>query len=536
MAQRLINKNIDIYNYPGEFEASLGSLTLGDLHGNPIKLIHFLFRHQIIKFKNEIPNRSEAYQEFVVLYEQYGEILQEYRENSTLLQMELVKISNAEERISSIGKQLLLECNKNSEQYNSLLLLLQQTIDKIKAAQSTKALLEQKLHEPRTRLIDLLDQFNQFMAKLDINDRQVLARLIGDEVADRGNCDYFTLRIFDFLRQSQSKMSILISNHGCEFIAAYEKLLMGQSFTPQGDIPDFQTPSILGLKLLMDFDLVTTNELSRLIDNSYKPNLKVLDYTLSETGITLFSHAPIRFDSIQLVAKRFGVTYDDRTKEALAKTIDQINYQFQFNIQENTVHSLFQNPLIVDKTNMSEQERDSWPLIYLIWNRWSDAKETAEARPSSHNGYDVSYVHGHDPFHSELAHIHNLDTLCGKESRKTEDKHITNSFEFIKKNQYTGVDKTAAEYYLRNLLRYKVLDSDEQQLPPENPQKHAPTVSSLEIEDNGSIKKLSQLGRPIPEKLSPVLTKDTPALVSSPLPAAPFTPLEDNSITPINLL
>ncbi|HEO1338507.1 TPA: type IV secretion protein Dot, partial [Legionella pneumophila] len=65
MPKRLINKNIDIYNYPNELEDNLGSISLGDLHGNAIKLIHFLFRHKIIKFKREICNFHEAYQQFV---------------------------------------------------------------------------------------------------------------------------------------------------------------------------------------------------------------------------------------------------------------------------------------------------------------------------------------------------------------------------------------------------------------------------------------------------------------------------------------
>lgn len=134
MTNHLINKNVDIYKYPSEFEHSLGSITLGDLHGNPIKLIHFLFRQQIIRFKGEVKDIEEAYQQFVSLYEQYGEILQEYLENRTLLQLTQVKIDNTKERLANLDKQLI-EANKETQQYQTLVQLRQQTLEKLHTAE-----------------------------------------------------------------------------------------------------------------------------------------------------------------------------------------------------------------------------------------------------------------------------------------------------------------------------------------------------------------------------------------------------------------
>lgn len=50
----------------------------------------------------------------------------------------------------------------------------------------------------------------------------VLVRLIGDETADRGQCDYYVLLILDKLHREHQPVEILASNHGLEFIFATE--------------------------------------------------------------------------------------------------------------------------------------------------------------------------------------------------------------------------------------------------------------------------------------------------------------------------
>ncbi|MCE0721664.1 MULTISPECIES: Dot/Icm T4SS effector Wip [Legionella] len=507
MTNHLINKNVDIYKYPSEFEHNLGSITLGDLHGNPIKLIHFLLRHQIIQFKDEVNDVEKAYQQFVTLYEQYGEILQEYLENRTLLQFTQIKIENAKERIANLDKQLIE--TKETQQYQTLSQLRQQTLEKLHAAEDEQKKLNQKLSEPKNKLADCVAQFNHFMAQLRVSDKQTIVRLLGDEVADRGNCDYFTLRILNLLHRNHCPLTILVSNHGSEFIYAYEQMIAGHPFVPQGYIGDFQTPSFWGLKLLLDQEIVPHSDLIHLVNESYKPTLKILDYTISEKGITLFSHAPIRFDALQLMAKSLGVNYDDSTSEALATTIDQMNHQFQSHIESNTIHSLFHTDAILDRTNMSEQERAAWPLIYLFWNRWNEAKETETARPATHNGYTINYVHGHDGFQSTLAHIYNLDTLCGKDPRKTEEQKIDQTFRYIIENRDKIGAKTPSEFYLRNVLRYKVLNSDEYSLELKERKKQEPLKISPNNELDGSIKKLALLGKPIVPLSKPLIDLQT---------------------------
>lgn len=491
MTSRIINKNIDIYTYPNSFETSSGSLTLGDLHGNPVKLLHILFRHQIIQFNSAVTNQQETYQQFISLYEDFGIILETYRENDTLLQLEQTKKCNTQERIESLEKKIELEIDRETEQYKSLVSAKQQLVDQLQRIKTNKQEFKRKLIESKEKLPQYVKQFNQFMSYIEIKDNKTHILLLGDEVADRGNCDYFTIRLFDFLLQKQSKINILVSNHGCEFIHAYEQLFKGLPFALQGRVVAYQSTSFLGLKLLWEQGSISTDELTELINRSYKPTLKLLDYTLNEQGITLFSHAPIRFDTIKLIATHLGVIYEDFTKEALRITIDQINLKFQSYIQENNIHTLLNNDNIKDVTNMTEEERAAWPLVYLIWNRWNVSKETEDARPAVHKGYSVHYVHGHDSYLSSLDHIHNLDTLCGKDNRKTEQEKITQAFEFLKINAHYCVDKTTQETYLRQVLRYKVIDSDERNLVEKSFQQ---SISPR------NLNKLSLFGKPAIDK------------------------------------
>lgn len=67
-----------------------------------------------------------------------------------------------------------------------------------------------------------LDEFNQILSKIEFS-KDSLVRLIGDELADRGNNDYFTLKILEKLNEHKVPVEIIVSNHSIEFIEACEK-------------------------------------------------------------------------------------------------------------------------------------------------------------------------------------------------------------------------------------------------------------------------------------------------------------------------
>ena len=338
MVFQVINKKVDIYQYPQEIAGNSGSVWIGDLHGNAVKLLYFLLYHNVLKFKDSVENPAVAYQYFVKTYEAYGEGLSSFLKKKLDIQIEETKIKHTNAKISRYNR--LKDTNPRSEaQENkfSNFNLEQASID-LEKTTTNKKNFAQELEKSNQSLHTLFDYFNQFLDQLEIADKEALVGFIGDVFGDWGANDYFTLKFIELLKNGDINISTLISNHDYEFIHAYEYLENNKGFIPADNIVDKSTFSLKGLKFLLDKNLVSKAELSKLVSFAYKPSLKVLDYTLNEAGINLHTHAPVRFDLIRQIANQLGVFYNDSTKEALAATIDKINTKFSQIVQQNRVH------------------------------------------------------------------------------------------------------------------------------------------------------------------------------------------------------
>ncbi len=279
----------------------------------------------------------------------------------------------------------------------------------------------QAIEDPDTKkakLHEIINSFKDFMGKLEVTDQASFVRLIGDELADRGSNDYLTLKILEFLHANAVKCAITISNHSNDFITAYEKISEGK-FGEAIGISTRQKPSFIGLQSLIEEGIVPLTDITKIVETIYKPTLKVIDYTLSDEGISLFTHAPVRFDIIKDLALKMRVVYNDSTAEALAKTIDQINKVFARVVQDNKVHELLDTPDL-DGAALTPEQRQEYPLVHIIWNRMpanSDELDSVEVRPDKVNDFAIKYVHGHDGAQSTLDHVYNVDTDLGKVSR-----------------------------------------------------------------------------------------------------------------------
>jgi hypothetical protein len=422
MVQVLIRKeHVDIFKYPEEFEDSLGTVSLGDGHGSALKFFNFVLRNKILKFKQgEKVAAEKAYQEFVDLYEKNGELIESLLQHPEKIKKKEADVALFEHMVAiSEGVELLLY--KTS---------LQNALNVLEAVRKEETFIKDQLTEQ-------LRQFKQFIEQLEIEDKKTLIRLIGDEFADRGFNDYFTLILLKLVSQDGAKIhNILISNHGLEFIAFYEHYLKTGEFRAQGTTLNGEfVRSLQGLQTLIRIGLVSADEIINIVNTVYKPALKLIDYTLNEEGINLFTHAPVRFDVIKRAAARLGVVYDDSTKEALAGTIEQINAKFGEMVANNTVHEHF---------NAADH---TCPLTEIIWNRWDDSQDIDEARPAFHNGYKMSFYHGHDPYESKYPHVFNMDSGFGMYTKKKQAK-------------LKGEAKADSQLYL-------ALNSDEQSLQKE---------------------------------------------------------------------
>ena len=251
----ITNPDSNLDNYPprdADHPANLANqITIGDLHGNALKLIYTLIRQNIL-------NVSEA----------------DY------------------DRIQDIYKKDVDALTKND-----------------------------------------LQSFNAILSRITANPSGML-RLIGDELADRGSNDLWTFQILKRLKELEVPVEVIISNHTLGFLDGHAK----GDFSTRHYSPASQT-SMANLKKLIDKGLVSKEEVDRLVRETHQPLLKALSYSISPdgNGITIYSHAPIDFATIEDMAEKLKIEYRDNSIKELAKTIEQINEKFQQQLPRGTI-------------------------------------------------------------------------------------------------------------------------------------------------------------------------------------------------------
>lgn len=327
MPIKLLRENVDIYTYPvvdleSEYtNDNKGEYTIGDLHGNAIKLLYFLIKQNVVKNIN-----GNDYNKLIGIYKK--------------------PVANIEKNDLNLFKKILknIKCTKN---------------------------------------------------------KNSIVRLVGDELADRGSNDYFTLKILQKLHEQGIRLEILISNHSAEFIKAYklQQVNPRNKFSSRYLEARFIT-SMINLQILIDKKLVDKKEVFAIYQTVYKPNLKLISYTLSSKNgkeeIVLYTHAPAGLNSIQSITSEFDIPYKDGKLTELTETIDSINTEFQKEyVQIDEIRQL----LKVENT-----------ISKFVWNR----NYQKLVRPEQKFAYKLSFVHGHDSSEFSQNNIYNLDTDLGK--------------------------------------------------------------------------------------------------------------------------
>ena len=190
----------DLHKMPAPLRSLNGDeqFTLGDLHGNTLKFIHFLIKEGVM-----ILDRGEAdYQTFMSIY---------YKDPKALKIDDLLEIA------------VIIECAK----YNPCGLI----------------------------------------------------RLLGDEQADRGSNDYYTLLVLNQLKKNNIRFEIILSNHGVVALSNYEdRARAAKSGIIKSNIAKGYVNSAENLWYLVNKRLISSTELDDLIDNVYRPAVCLLGY------------------------------------------------------------------------------------------------------------------------------------------------------------------------------------------------------------------------------------------------------------------
>lgn len=247
----------------------------------------------------------------------------------------------------------------------------------------------------------LLMEYQELVHSMEIMNRNTLIRLIGDELSDRGANDYYVLEILHKLHQEKVNVHILLSNHGAEFIEAYERFDERNHQFTVTSLGHFAA-SLTALNTLVQRNLLDAQYIFDRISDSYQPALKLLDCSLDplSNSITIYSHAGIGIQSLRPLAKRFNVIYEDNTRCELAATIEKINNAFHRFVDSNRVHQLCRD----------QSRKEGNPVEFIIWNRSYGGLD----RSQKYHGYSLSFVHGHDANDKTQANIFNLDNYLGK--------------------------------------------------------------------------------------------------------------------------
>jgi len=267
-----------------------------------------------------------------------------------------------------------------------------------------------------------LEEFEDLLSTMQVIPNTILVRLIGDELADRGSNDYFVLKILEKLHHDNVRVEILLSNHGLEFIEAYERYPERKKF--EATVMLNHTPSLKKMAYLIEKQLVKAEEILSIVHLCYKPKLKIISYSLDlyeeeeEEGITIHSHAAIDLNSVLMLALQFDIPYRDTTRLELKSTIDNINQFFRQYVRNNNIHRLYDVNELKNGYTKKLLLTKRTAVEYIVWNR--DCRYLD--RPEQRKNYRLFFVHGHDSADSTFGNICNLESKVGK----TPEDHFGN--------------------------------------------------------------------------------------------------------------
>jgi len=266
---------------------------------------------------------------------------------------------------------------------------------------------------------EILADFRAILHKATITKPTPVITFIGDDLADRGMNDFYTLKIFEKLSLEGVKFSIIASNHSAQFLKQYAIDLNAENQTIfTGNNREFGS-SLHNLQTLLKNSAVSgvsAAEIDQIMIKHYLPKLVLLTYEqVSEKELGIYSHAPIDAFSIMDIAEIQSVDFHDETSAALMQTIDHINAMFQRSLFASKKH------LLLNMTKIQAFEK-------LLNDRYSDLEKAIKADPNLDykRNYDVLNIHGHVGNEKPAPDVHfmwkflNLDSQLGKRERQTD--------------------------------------------------------------------------------------------------------------------
>ena len=244
-----------------------------------------------------------------------------------------------------------------------------------------------------------LTQFQTILTNASVKLPKLIT-FIGDELADRGNNDWFTLLLMQTLHEKNVPYQIQLSNHSSVAL---------QSFSTNSPLPGIigtkdqnQQCSLDNMWALVKRGLITQDQVQSLANKFYKPHLRMIGYTqTTTTHITLYTHAPVGLETVRDLSKKFKIKYDDSTIDRLIVCINEINEKASQSIMSDDFQKYH---------NVSNAEPND-PLNRLFWSR---ALQSNFTLTPTNRSFSVECVHGHiGPGKQLSANLWNTDSHWG---------------------------------------------------------------------------------------------------------------------------
>mgnify|MGYP003126193403 CR=1 FL=1 len=259
--------------------------------------------------------------------------------------------------------------------------------------------------------LDVIQVFGDILKKVKKNKPGLLV-LIGDELADRGNNDWFTLQILNALHDAKIPFQIQLSNHGLQALAFFSGTNTGSR------LKNGQEASLNNCQVLLQAFPVLKNQFKTLT-RMYKTHLSLIGYQFEDNKkerLVLYTHAPIDIQTIRLIASEFRIhELDLSTVVGLVDCIDKINARFLESIRNDgfigfhvkTVH--YKKSIRDMYDNHINTYLDSRSGIFqLCWNR------DITHFPRVPCDIIATNVHGHVGSEASVKCYENLDTGLGR--------------------------------------------------------------------------------------------------------------------------
>ena len=259
-----------------------------------------------------------------------------------------------------------------------------------------------------------INMFKDILDSAKVNKDKSIT-IIGDELSDRGNNDWFMLLLLKKLHEAQLDIDILISNHSVDFIRRISRI--------GGSIDPAVTSSYENMKILYANGIISSDEILDVVTNHYILMVKALNYSISlEEELTIYSHAPVGLETVEALARKLNVDYDEKNPASIMRTIDNINKKTNELLVNGELAQLLKQEAdsVYSLINGKAPIPPEYPFIRLIWNRGLGKELRMKSKDGS---FEIKDVHGHigrGPIMAEdglpSPNHQNLDNYFGKGS------------------------------------------------------------------------------------------------------------------------